>query len=205
MRELILPLDEKQTRDLNVGEQVVLTGKIFTGRESFYIRAVEENILPELDYSNINVMMHVGPVMKKDNSSWEVLGLTPTTSIRMEKYAGILIEKLKTRALIGKGTMGKTTTDAMKKIGAVHLAPIAIYPVLLARQIVRVERVFFLEDIGATEATWIFDVKNFGPFLVDIDSKGNNYFNNIVVSSKDKLKQVYDKNRIPLDYKYTEI
>lgn len=205
MKELILPIDEKKTRKLNVGDLVYLTGRIFTGRESFYIRAVEENIIPKVDFENINGMMHVGPVVKQNDSGWEVLGLTPTTSIRMEKYAGALIEKLKTRILIGKGTMGKNTTDVMSRVGAVHLAPIAIYPVLLSQQIVKVEEVHFLEEIGSTEATWVFNVKRFGPFLVDIDAKGNNYFNNLIESSKDKLKEIYLKNNISWNYKYTEI
>lgn len=205
IKNLKLPLDEKSVNSLKAGELVSFTGAIFTGRESFYIRAVEENILPDLDFERINVMMHVGPIVEKRNSGWKVLSLTPTTSIRMEKYAGRLIKKLKTRGLIGKGTMGNETMGAMKKTGALHFSPTAIYPVLLARRVKKVERVFFLEELGPTEATWIFEVESFGPFLVDMDRFGNNYFNSLLEKSKEKVKKVYEKHDIPVNYKYTPI
>lgn len=205
IKEILLPLDRESVSNLKAGELVTLSGRLFTGRESFYIRAVEESILPPLDYDRINVMMHVGPVIDKDYSGWNVKGLTPTTSIRMEKYAGQLIKKLKTRALIGKGTMGSKTMAAMKEIGAVHLSPLGIYPVLLARQIKKVEKVYFLEEVGPTEATWIFNVKQFGPFLVDMDIYGTNYFDRLISDSREEMKKVYKKYGIPLNYKYTPI
>jgi len=205
IKKLKLPLDEKSVNNLKAGELVDFTGTIFTGRESFYIRAVEENILPGVDFEKINVMMHVGPIVEKRDSKWEVLSLTPTTSIRMEKYAGGLIKKLKTRGLIGKGTMGDKTMKAMKETGALHFAPTAIYPVLLARQVKKVKNVFFLEELGPTEATWIFEVESFGPFLVDMDRFGNNYFDRVIANSKKSLNKVYRKHAIPLNYKYTPI
>jgi tartrate/fumarate subfamily iron-sulfur-dependent hydro-lyase beta chain len=205
IKNLKLPLDEKNVNSLKAGELVTFTGAIFTGRESFYIRAVEEKILPGLDFCNTNVMMHVGPVVEKQDSGWKVLSLTPTTSIRMEKYAGRLIKKLKTRGLIGKGTMGNKTMKAIKETGALHFSPTAIYPVLLARQVKRVKKVFFLEELGPTEATWIFEVESFGPFLVDMDRFGNNYFDRVIASSRGNIKKVYKKHDIPLNYKYTPI
>lgn len=205
IKQLTLPLDIKTTRSLEAGQLVTLAGMIFTGRESFYLRAVEENILPALDYDKINVMMHVGPVLENNGFEWKVLGLTPTTSIRMEKYAGPIIRRLKTRALIGKGTMGEKTTNAMKDTVAVHLSPIGIYPVLLARQVKKVENVFFLQEIGPTEATWVLTVENFGPFLVDIDSRGKNYFGPIILHARNNKKDIYRKYGIPLNYKYTPI
>ncbi len=205
IKEITLPLEMKTLRSLVAGDLVTLTGRIFTGRESFYIRAVEEKILPDLDYEAINVMMHVGPVMEKTQGEWKVLSLTPTTSIRMEKYAGPMIKRLRTRALIGKGTMGRKSMEAMKKEGAVHLSPTGIYPSLLAGQVRKVEKVFFLEETGPTEATWIFDVASFGPFLVDMDCHGGNYFEGIISRSMEQMKKVYAKHGIPQGYKYTPI
>lgn len=205
MNRIALPLDEERVRKLNVGDIVYFDGKIFTGRESFYIRAEEQGIFPPLDYDSINLMMHVGPVMEKKDGDWSPISLTPTTSIRMEKYAHHFIKKFRTRAIIGKGTMGDKTMDAMVETGCVHLCGIGINANVLAAHIKEVVNVFFLDEIGPTEATWVLDVEDFGPFVVDMDTNGNNLFASINTNSQKKLKEIYQKHNIPVDYEFTPI
>lgn len=205
MVELELPLREDEVRRLSVGERVVLTGTIFTGRESFYLRAAKEGIIPPLDYGSINAMMHVGPIVQRTPGGWLAVSMTPTTSIRMEKFCASLIRKLQTRVIIGKGTMGQDTVDAMREVGAVHLCGLGINPTALANQVMRVREVHFLEEIGPTEATWVFDVGAFGPFVVDIDASGNSFFSSLYDESLKRLHGLYAKHDIPLDYQYTAI
>jgi len=205
MIELRLPLSEADARNLSVGDMVCLDGLLFTGRESFYLRAVNEGILPPLDYDAINVMMHVGPVIKRTPEGWLPISMTPTTSIRMEKFCGPLIHQLRTRAIIGKGTMGERTKVALRGVGAVHLCGVGINPTALARQVRRVVDVYFLEEIGPTEATWILEVAGFGPFVVDMDSRGNNLFEALCEESLKRLQEIYEKHGIPLDFEYTPI
>ena len=205
MIELRLPLSEPDARGLVAGDTVRLNGLLFTGRESFYLRAIGEAVLPPLDYGRINVLMHVGPIIARDGDGWLPVSMTPTTSIRMEKYCGPLLTKLRTRAIIGKGTMGERTRAAMKDLGAVHLCGVGINPTALARQVRRVVEVHYLDEIGPTEATWVLDVAAFGPFVVDMDSRGNNLFSDVRGESQRRLQRIYRKRGIAPDYEYTPI
>jgi fumarate hydratase subunit beta len=205
MSEIALPLDEERARRLRIGDVVRFNGKLFTGRSSFYIRAEEESILPPVDYDAINVMMHVGPVMEKVKGRWRPISLTSTTSIRMEKYAHKYIRKLKTRAIIGKGTMGEKTTEAMVEVGSVHLCGIGINANVLGAQVKEVVAVHYVDEIGPTEATWVLDVEHFGPFVVDIDTEGNNLFSPVNARSQAKMREIWRKHGIPPDYQFTPI
>ncbi len=183
-----LPLDAKSASYLKLGDIVTVSGRIFTGRSRFHIRAVEENIIPPLDYSMVNGFLHAGPVMKKVEDGWNVVSIEPTSSIRFEKYGGDVIRKLNLRTVIGKTTMGSRTTRILKEVGGVYLSKIGICGNLLGRQVKKVHGVYFLDELGKTEATWIFEVDKFGPFFVAIDTHGNNYFQ--------KLSDDVDKNML---------
>ncbi len=131
------------------------------------------------DVAACNVMAHCGPVLRKGSpGEWIVVNAGGTTSNRMEKYGADIIKRLGIRAIIGKGTMGKGTMRAMKEHGAVHLTTnmdrVGFKPFI--EEVVNVHN---LDALGATEATWLFRVRDCGPFVVDIDAEGNNLFDNV--------------------------
>jgi len=203
--DLSLPLREEQARALELGSLVTVSGLMFTGRSLFHIRAIEKDLLPPIDFRRINCFFHVGPVMAQDSNGWKVLSIEPTSSIRFEKYAPALIRKLKLRTLIGKTTMGASTARALKDIGGVHLSKIGICGNQISEQVLKVHGVHFLEELGKTEATWIFEVRRFGPFFVDIDAHGNNYFENLERRNRADLDNVYRQLGIPAGYEYTSV
>ncbi len=205
VKTLTTPLTEKVVRGLHVGDVVMLDGHIFTGRESFYMRAAEQSILPDIDYDRCNVQMHVGPVIDETPNGFRVVGLTPTGSIRMERYAAGLVERLGTRALIGKGAMAEKTLRAMCQVGCVHLSNIGIIPCALAHSITKVLDVHFLQEIGPTEATWVFEVNQFGPFLVDMDTHGQIYQDRIRENAERLRPEVLRRLGVSKDFTYTPI
>ena len=154
---------------------------------------------------NVRVGIHVGPVMERDASGWKVVSVEPTSSIRFERYAPQIIRRLKLRTLIGKTTMGRATAEALTEVGGVHLSKIGICGNQISRQIVRIQDVHFLEELGKTEATWIFEVRRFGPFFVDIDAQGNNYFEILERESRESLDEVYRRLGIPPGFQYTVV
>ena len=80
----------------------------------FYIRAREKRIAPAVSFGQANVMVHVGPVMRRLGAGgWDVLSMTPWCSIRFERYAADVIRMLGLRALIGKTSMGERTARTM--------------------------------------------------------------------------------------------
>ena len=116
IKDLQLPLDKETAQSLAPGDLVSVSGTIFTGRSRFHIRAIEDNILPPVDFNNINCFFHVGPVMKQVDGNWEIVSIEPTSSIRFERYGAAVVRKLKLRTLIGKTTMGPETVKALKEV-----------------------------------------------------------------------------------------
>lgn len=205
IKHLQLPLSEEDARLLKAGDMVTVSGMIFTGRSRFHIRAIEDNILPEIDFDKINCFFHVGPVMRQENGEWDIVSIEPTSSIRFERYGADVVRKLKLRTLIGKTTMGPGTAQALKEIGGVYLTKIGLCGNQIKQQVKKVHEVFFLDELGKTEATWIMEVENFGPFFVGIDSEGNNYFKDLADDVEQKLETVNAELNIPEDYDYTEV
>ena len=205
IRDLKLPLSEEEARDLALGEMVTVSGLVFTGRSLFHIRAIEDDILPPIDFECINCFFHVGPVMRETEEGWEIVSIEPTSSIRFERYSPAVVRRLNLHTLIGKTTMGTGTAEALREAGGVHLSKIGVCGNLLRRQVTRVVDVFFLDELGKTEATWVFEVERFGPFFVDIDAHGHNYFAHLDEQTRQRIRAVHAELGIPEDFAYTEV
>ena len=202
---LDLPLSEGEVRKLEIGDRVFLSGPVLTGRSLFHIRAVDQGIVPPVDFKRVNVLLHAGPMMEKAGGLWKPVSMTLTASIRFEKYGAAVIRKLGLRALVGKTTMGPETMREMQAWGAVHLTSVGIMTNILAGQIEKVEDVYFLDELGKTEATWVLDLKKGGPFLVDIDTRGNNLFHEIHHRVDEKFKEIYRQFGVPEGYEYSDL
>ena len=199
------PFSEEDVRKLTIGDIVYFSGTVFTCRSMFHKRYFEKNYLPPVDFKEINVMMHAGPVMQKTDAGWKLIAIAPTTSIRLEKFTPRIIEKLGIRAIIGKATMREGTAKAMQELGCVHLSSVGVPVGLLTKTVKKVVTVYDVEEMGVTEATWIYDVEDFGPFLVGIDTHGNNLFSKVDEQAKAKLPKAYAALNISKDYQYTEL
>ena len=205
IRHLQLPLSEEDARSLKLGTMVTVSGTLFTGRSRLHIRAIEQDILPPIDFAKINCFFHVGPVMRQTDGHWEIVSIEPTSSIRFERYSGALIRRLGLRTLIGKTTMGPGTAAALREVGGVHLTKIGICGNLLVSQVKKIRDVYFLDELGKTEATWIYEVEKFGPFFVDIDARGQNYFEQLDHDTRQALPAIRHELGIPDDYDYTNV
>jgi tartrate/fumarate subfamily iron-sulfur-dependent hydro-lyase beta chain len=190
MIKLETPLTEEAVRRLRSEDIVFITGHMFTARTSFHTLVLNKQWVVPPEFSEYNVMAHCGPVMKKNPSGqWIPVNAGGTTSNRMERYGGPIIRKLGLRAIIGKGTMGSETMRVMKEFGAVHLTT-NMDRVGFTPFIQEVVGVYNLEELGPTEATWVFKVKECGPFVVDIDTLGNNLFTNVHDEVKRRLENL---------------
>jgi fumarate hydratase subunit beta len=142
------------------------------------------------------VIYHVGPVVRKTERGWEVISAGPTTSARMEAFEADIIEKLGVKLVVGKGGMGKRTAEAMKK----HVAAYAIFTggagVLAAKAIKRVIDVHWL-DLGMAEAMWVFEVEDFGPLTVMIDSTGRNFYEDLREEARRRVPEILNSIEWP--------
>ncbi len=169
------PLTKETVLTLNAGDQVYLTGTIYTGRDAAHKRLCnlieQDKDLPVILQDQI--LYFVGPTPAKPGQAIGSAG--PTTSYRMDDYSPTIIEKAGLRGMIGKGNRGELVIDAMKKYGCIYFAAIGGAGALLAQSIKHAEVVCY-EDLGP-EAIRKLEVENF-PCIVAIDSKGNSlYFN----------------------------
>ncbi len=158
IKKLELPLTEQSVCELKVGDIVLLSGRLFTGRDQLHSYVAGGGELPK-DLKD-SAIYHCGPVAVEENSQWEIKAAGPTTSIREEPYEADFIEKTGIRAVIGKGGMGPKTASALKKHGAVYLHAIGGAAALYAEAIKKVHGVDFLEW-GTPEAMWELEVKDF--------------------------------------------
>ncbi len=163
------PLSEADVRSLNVGDVVLLSGVVFTGRDAVHKYLHEGG---ELDVIRDGVIYHCGPVVLEKDGEYKVVAAGPTTSIREEPYQADIIKKFAIKAVIGKGGMGGKTQRACQEHGAVYLHAIGGAAQIYAQCIQRVLSVR-LEEFGSPEAVWELEVENF-PVVVTIDSHGNN-------------------------------
>lgn len=171
-KKITAPLTEEVARSLKSGDQVLLSGTIYTGRDAAHKRFVdamergEELPFPVKD----SVIYFVGPAPAPPG---KVIGSAgPTTAYRMDPFSPAMIAAGQ-RGMIGKGKRNQEVIDAMKKYGAVYFGAIGGAGALLAKCIKKAEVIAY-EDLGA-EAVRRLEVEDM-PLLVVIDSEGNNLY-----------------------------
>jgi tartrate/fumarate subfamily iron-sulfur-dependent hydro-lyase beta chain len=184
------PLDEATVRSLKAGDDVLISGTLYTGRDAVHKYLASGGALPAgLDLTG-GIIYHCGPVViekaEDGKRSFTVTAAGPTTSIREEPYQAGLIERYGLRGVIGKGGMGLKTLSACRDHGAVYLHAIGGAAQVYADCIVSVDDVY-LEEFGSPEAIWVLTVKDF-PAIVTMDSHGNSLHEDIQSDSLAKLK-----------------
>ncbi len=190
VKRLKIPLSEQDVRDLNVGDVVLLTGMIHTGRDTFHHYHMTHECPVDVDGG---VIYHCGPVMLKQDGKWKVMAAGPTTSIREEPYQAEINEKLGLRAVIGKGGMGAKTLQGLADHGAVYLNAVGGAAQYCAQCVVDVPGVHYLDEFGVPEAMWHFDVVDF-PAFVTMDSHGNSLHADVDKTSFEKLEALKDQS-----------
>jgi fumarate hydratase class I len=187
MISLPTPIPESAIRALKVGDEVSITGRLFTGRDAVHKYLHEGGKLPPAVNFAGGILYHCGPVIVKDeHGNWKCVAAGPTTSIREEPYQWQIIRDFGLRGVIGKGGMGDKTLEACKQHGCVYLHAVGGAAQVLAECIKRVPNVYFMEEFGAPEAIWEFEVAAF-PAIVTIDSHGNSLHKEVFAASQAEL------------------
>jgi fumarate hydratase class I len=190
MERLTLPCDEAAVRKLRVGDAVLLSGRMITGRDAAHhwlLHAFQKDVA---EFMKGTVIYHCGPVIRKNaDGSYDVVAAGPTTSAREEPYQADVIGRYGLRGVIGKGGMFKKTQAGLMEHGAVYLHAVGGTAQVLARSVVSVQRVFMLEEFGVPEAMWVLEVKDF-PTVVTMDSAGGSLHDVVQAASKAELDKL---------------
>lgn len=175
------PVPEDEIRKLKMGDLIYVTGTVITARDEAHLKALElheKGEKPPVDFKGVGVF-HCGPIMKKVNGEWTVIAAGPTTSARMEIFQDNFIETFRPALIIGKGGMGDRTSKACQEYGCAYGAFTGGAALLAARGIKKVREVYWLEELGMPECLWVYDVEDFGPMIITIDTHGNNMTQNV--------------------------
>jgi len=187
MIKLSFPFTEEKIRALKVGDEVLISGIVHTGRDAVHKYLHEGGKLPDGVSFKDGIMYHCGPVMMKQaDGSYKCTAAGPTTSIREEPYQAQIIRDFGIRGVIGKGGMGDRTLAACKEFGCVYLHAVGGAAQVLAECIKKVRNVYFLEKFGSPEAIWELEVVDF-PAVVTIDAHGNSLHREVFANSQAEL------------------
>ena len=175
-KKITLPLTRELAKTLHAGDQVLLTGTIYTSRDAGHKRMCEALARgEELPFDPKDATIYyVGPTPAKPG---QVIGSAgPTTSGRMDAYAPTMMS-VGARGMIGKGARLPEVIDAMKKYHGVYFGAIGGAGALLAKCIKKAEVIAY-EDLG-TEAIRKLEVENL-PVIVVIDENKKNLYEEAV-------------------------
>ncbi len=166
------PLTDEDLERLKIGDRVLISGTIYTGRDAAHKRLFdllkEGKELP-FDIKG-QIIYYVGPTPTRPGGVFGSAG--PTTSYRMDAYTPVLIEK-GLKGMIGKGMRSDEVKGAMKKYKAVYFAATGGAGALLAKKVKKAEVVAY-EDLGP-EAIRRLEVEDL-PVIVINDVRGNDLY-----------------------------
>lgn len=201
--KLTIPIADEKIRGLKVGNSVLLSGIMITGRDvvhkwmadTFIKKTREpagddlqvlEAIRPLLDGG---IIYHCGPVVGGlDTQQYRFVAAGPTTSIREEPYQGDVMRLFNLKGVIGKGGMGDQTLKACQEVPGVYFHAIGGAASLIAQTVRRVLGVYKL-DFGVPEAMWVIEVQDF-PAVVTMDANGNSLHDKVRQESGKVLDQL---------------
>ena len=182
------PLTDADVEKLEIGDTVYISGDVFTCRSRLQKYIFDEKHTLPFSTTERNILIHNGPIIIKEDGKWKLVSFMPTSSIRFEKWGAKSVDEWNLKMIVGKTTMGSDTAKMMKEKKCVHVSPRSVSPNLWVDSI-DVQDVHLFDELGSIEAAWFFKVHELGPFIVDIDTKGNNLFDRLdqkIADNKDK-------------------
>ncbi|MCI8612944.1 MAG: TRZ/ATZ family protein [Clostridia bacterium] len=168
MKQIKLPISDKESASLNAGDIISLSGIIYTARDAAHKRICEALAKGEPAPLNLDgaVIYYCGPTPAREG---EIIGSCgPTTSARMDDYAPALIEH-GAKIMIGKGKRSQAVTDAMVRFGGLYLVAVGGAGALMKSYVKTCTPVAY-PDLGC-EAVYRLEVENM-ELIVGTDSRG---------------------------------
>ncbi|MFH1942831.1 MAG: Fe-S-containing hydro-lyase [bacterium] len=171
-KRIIIPLTDEVVDGLRIGDSVLISGIIYTGRDSAHKRlvdALDRNEELPVDFAG-QIIYYAGPAPAKPGKPIGSVG--PTTSYRMDPYAPKLIA-VGLKGMIGKGNRSEEVIQAIQKYKAVYFGAIGGAAALMAKSVKKAEVVAY-EDLGP-EAIRRLEVEDF-PAVVVNDCHGGDLY-----------------------------
>lgn len=166
------PLTDDVVMGLAAGDIVTLSGHIFGLRDATLIRMFDAKADIPVDLTGA-VCLHTAPGVRKEGEAYVKVSIGTTTSTRMNRFTGGLLEK-GVKAITGKGGLLEDSTELMRRHRAVYFGLVGGTAAAETMQIEAIEDVWWTDLMP--ECLWNFRVKDFGPLIVGIDAHGRNLY-----------------------------
>ena len=173
-KRITTPLDDEVVAGLRAGDQVLLTGVVYTARDAAHKRLValiEEGKPLPFELAG-QLIYYVGPTPAKPGEPIGSAG--PTTAGRMDSYVDLFMQHGGSFVTLAKGNRSKAVAQACQKHGGFYLGSIGGPAAILARDCIRKVDVIEYPELGM-EAIFRIEVEDFPAFIV-VDDKGNDFF-----------------------------
>ncbi len=176
---LQMPITEEKARSLKIGDTVTLEQTLFGIRDATLIHMFDKGRKVKFDLHGHAVIhtapnVHRVPVSNEAPVGYKPFCIGTTTSMRMERFTHDLMDREGVRIIVGKGGMGPDTLAAFAEFGGAYLAIVggaAALETTWIEQIVDID----MDDLHP-ESLWKFQIRNFGPLLVGMDSHGGSLY-----------------------------
>ena len=198
------PLTDDDVEKLALGDIVYISGKAFTCRSRLQKYIFDENHILPFTTDDRNILIHNGPIVIKENGEWKLVSFMPTSSIRFEKWGAQSVEQWGLKMIVGKTTMGEKTAQMMREKKCVHVSPRSVSPDLWIDSI-KVEDVYLYDELGRIEAAWFFELNELGPFIVDIDCRVRNFFDQLDEKIAENKTAALKELGLDPDFEYTKL
>jgi L(+)-tartrate dehydratase beta subunit len=176
---LEMPITEEKARSLKIGDTVTLEQTLFGIRDATLIHMFDKGRETKFDLDGHAVIhtapnVHRVPVSNEAPVGYKPFCIGTTTSMRMERFTHDLMQREGVRIIVGKGGMGPDTLASFAEFGGAYLAIVggaAALETTWIEQIVDID----MDDLHP-ESLWKFQIRNFGPLLVGMDSHGGSLY-----------------------------
>jgi L(+)-tartrate dehydratase beta subunit len=188
-RRLSFPItDLDALRELRAGDRLRIDGRVIGIRDATQIAIFDRGEKPRMDLTGA-ALIHTAPnVRRLGDGRYEKVCIGTTTSARMNRFTRGLMEQYGVRAIIGKGGLLADSLPVLQEFGGVYLAITGGAAALETTQIEEIEAVEFEELLP--ECLWKFRVRDFGPLVVAMDSRGRSLYEDVTARARDTLAEL---------------
>ncbi|MGQ9584958.1 MAG: FumA C-terminus/TtdB family hydratase beta subunit [Anaerolineae bacterium] len=184
------PLSREAVLSLRAGDLVYLDGIVFGIRDATLIRIFDRGMEPPVSLQGAS-LLHTAPSVRKVGDRYEPICIGTTTSMRMDRFTGPLLERYGIRAILGKGGLSEASVRLMEQHGACYLAIVGGAASLQTTQIEEIEAVYW-EDL-MPECLWKIRYKGLGPLTVGIDAHGNSLYAEVSRQVEERRLELYER------------
>ncbi len=192
---LQMPLTEQQVRDLELGDEVFLSGDAFCmlygSHYTLILDALKAGKKPPMELEG-RAIYNTGVIWRREETENRLYALGTTASYKFNAFGPEFIRRTGIRVIIGKGGMDDATLTAMQECGCVFLAIAGGCTSVFTPKARIVEE--YLPAIPPSDNQRLrFELNEFGPLMVTMDAHGNSLYHETTDKVDSRRQAVYER------------